>query len=349
MDLKELKELAIYAVRKQVPTKFAANKTVEDVNEVLRAELKEIVGTYNLYRRNKLDLFEIMQEAFDAVIPKEVEGYMQLFAEVKTFSHGDKPSFKLKKGKHRAKKFATRAAAAGVYETFRLDTDTIDVNTFVIGDAAYIDFERFLSGDEDMADYSEALLAGILHEVFKAIFDCLVSATTNLTTYNMYEVDSSYNATNFGAMVNKVKNYGNPVIFACPQFIDAMGPDAIVAGTTSYQGIYSPADIEAIASTGRIRQFRGTPIVEIPQSVVDEFNSKLVFDPAYAFILPAGAEKIVKVAFEGDTIVEDWKNRDNSMEIQAYKKMGTAILTFNNWAIYKNSALTTSVSAPSLT
>ena len=39
------------------------------------------------------------------------------------------------------------------------------------------------------------------------------------------------------------------------------------------------------------------------------------------------------VAFEGQTIVKEWENRDNSMELQAYKKMGTAIVTGNNWGL----------------
>lgn len=336
-DLKDLKDLALCAAKKTVPAEFA-NKTVEDVNDVLRQELTELCGTYNKYRRNKYDLFEIMQETMDEIVPKEVESFVNIFAEVRNYANGQKPSFKVKKGKTRAKRFATRATASGVYETFRLDSDTVEVSTFVIGDAAYIDFERFLSGEEDWADYMEALIAGILHKVYTELFDCLIaqSAVTSLTNHNMYETDSNYNSENFGSLVNKVKNYGAAVIVACPEFIDKMGPDAIVPGTTNYQGIYSPDDIASIASIGRIRQYRGTPIIEMPQSVVDEMNNKLVFNPAYAFILPVGNEKVLKVAFEGPTIVKDWENRDNSMEIQAYKKMGAAIVTYNNWAIYKN-------------
>lgn len=337
-NIKDIKELALHAAKKTVPTEFA-NRTVADVNDALRAELKELCGNYNLFRRNKLDLFEIMQESMDAVVPKEVENFVQIFAEVKNYANGQKPSFKIKKGKGRAKKFATRATASGVYETFRLDADTLDVLTFVIADAAYIDFERFLSGDEDWADYMEALMAGILHRVYVEMFDALIAAQTNLTRYNMYHAEDGYNQDNFLALVNKVKNYGSAVIIACPEFIDAMGPDVIVPSTASGgQSIYSPDDILDIARVGRIRQIRGNTIIEMPQSVIDEMNNKLVFNPAYAYILPAG-EKVLKVAFEGQTIVKDWENRDNSMEIQAYKKMGIAIVTYNNWAIYKNNSL----------
>ena len=33
-------------------------------------------------------------------------------------------------------------------------------------------------------------------------------------------------------------------------------------------------------------------------------------------------------------------NRDRSIEINAEKKIGAAILTYHNWAIYKNNAIT---------
>ena len=334
-----IKELALYAAKRKVPTEFA-QRTVEDVNDALRNELKQF-SDFNYYRKNKYDLFELIQEVADEVLPKEVEAFVSVFADVKSYQNNQKPVFKVKKGKTRAKKFATRAAASGVYETFRLDTDHVEVSTFVIGDAAYIDFERFLSGDEDFADYMEALVGGILHRMYVEIFNALISQTTtaNLQNYNMYQADSAYNQENLLALVRKVNNYGKAVIIACPEFIDKMGPDAIVPATTNHSGIYSPDDIASIANIGRIRQIRGTTIIEMPNSVIDEKNSELAFNPAYAYILPSADEKVVKVALEGDTIVKDFENRDNSIELQAYKKMGVAIVTYNNWAIYKNEAI----------
>jgi hypothetical protein len=347
-NLQDIKDLALHAAKRTVPTEFS-NKSVEDVNDALRAELKELCGTYNLYRRNKLDLFEIMQETMDAIVPKDVEALLSAFAEIRNYPNNVKPSFKIKKGKNRAKRFATRAAASGVYETFRLDADTLEVSTFVIGDAAYIDFERFISGEEDWADYMEALMAGLIHQIYVEIWNCLTSAksTKALTDYNMYEVDDQYNQTNFLQMVSKVANYGKPIVIAFPEFIDAMGPD-VVAINVDGNKVYSQKSLEEIANGGRIRSLRGTPIIELPQSVIDERNNKLAFDPSMAFILTAGNEKVVKVAFEGDTIVKDWENRDNSMEIQAYKKMGVAIMSYNNWAIYKNSSLLKTLTKPNL-
>ena len=327
-DIKAIKDLALHAAKKTVPVEFAnKGKTVADVNTALRGELQALCGTYDLFRRNKLDLFEIMQETMDAVVPKEVESVIASFAEVKNYAHGQKPTFKIKKGKIRARKFATRATASGVYETFRLDTDTVDVNTFVIGDAAYIDFERFLSGDEEWADYMEALMDGMLHRIYKEIYGELMNGAALLGAMNKKETVGSFSTDDLNALLKIIKAYGDPVIVATSDYINDMGDEVIESAGAA------DADKEDIRNYGRLLKYRGAPVVELPVSYEDETNTTEVFGGKFAFVLPSSGYKILMVAFEGNTIVDDWTNRDRSMEIQAYKKMGTTIVTGNNWGL----------------
>lgn len=148
-------------------------------------------------------------------------------------------------------------------------------------------------------------------------------------------------------LITTVKAYGpNAIIFAAPEFVGAMGPDAIVPGfvypvgsqtpNAGMQGIYHPDDIDAIHKTGYISMFRGTPIVQIPQSFVDETNTKTVVNPQFAYILPAGKERVVKIVKEGNTQVYSRENRDQSEEVNFYTKLGVAIITHHNWGIYQN-------------
>lgn len=333
-DIKAIKELALYAAKKQVPAEYA-HKSVADVNEALRAELKELCGTYDLYRRNKLDLFEIMQETMNEVVPEEVIQVIGQFAEVRNYAHGSKPQFKVKKGKLRARKFATRAAASGVYETFRLDSEVIDVTTFAIGDAAYIDFERFLSGDEDWADYMEALMDGITTAIYKEIYGAMIDGAKNvIIPANKVGTVGSYDPAKLAGIIKKVNAYGSPVIVATRDFAEAMGPDIITSTVGTPTQNVSGEDIESIHRYGFVKSFRGTPVLVLPVSYEDETNTTEIFGGTFAFVLPSNGEKVVKVAMEGGTIVKDWENRDNSMEIQAYTKIGTAIITGNNWGFY---------------
>ena len=337
--IQEIKELALNAARGTAPE----NYSVENVNDALRDELNAMCSSINEFRRNQYDIFEIIIETADEIVPKKVIDYVGIFAEVKTVGNGQKAMFKRKLGKNRAKKFLTQVGLSGVYETFRLDTETFTVEAHAVGGAGTIDFDRMLDGSENMSDIMDIITEGLTDSVFYEIQKALVAAYGNagLPAANKKE-GNNFVAKDMQDLVNVVRSYGtSAVIFACPEFVAAMGPDQI--GDSSYKAVYSPKDIEDIANTGYIKMFRGTPIIQMPQSFVDETNTAVTLNPQYAFVLPTGGEKVVKVVLEGPTQMWMRDNRDQSMEINAYKKMGAAILTYHNWGIYKNKSLETTV------
>lgn len=335
MTLQEFREVALNAARRTAPENF----TVENVNSAFVDGLKELAGSYNQFMKNRYDLYDIIIEAIDTVMPKNVIDALSAFAEVKTVGQGDKAMFKRKLGRQRAKKFLTQVGLSGVYETFRLDSETFEVSAHAVGGGATIDFERMLDGAEDLAECVNIVTEGLTNAVFVEVQRALIAAAANMPTTNIYS--GSWSADQMVSLMNVVRAYGSPVIFAAPEFISAMGPDAIVpAIANAAQAVYSPKDIEAIHDYGFIKVFRGAPIVEIPQSFIDETNTETYVNPRFAYIMPGGAEKVVKVVLEGATQIRDHENKDNSMEVFAWKKMGAAILSNHNWAMYENTSLT---------
>jgi hypothetical protein len=261
------------------------------------------------------------------------------FAEIQTVAQGQKAMFRKKLGRARAKKFLTQVGLSGVYETFRLDSETFELGAHAVCGGATIDFERMLDGAESLAEVVGIVTEGLTNAVYVEVQKALVAAYADMPATNRYA--GAWNAEEMVKLMNIIRAYGQPVIFACPEFIAAMGPDAIVpVSTGTGQGIYSPKDIEAIHDTGFIKVFRGATVVEIPQSFVDENNKETYVNPRFAYVMPGGAEKVVKVVLEGQTQIRDHENKDNSMEVYAWKKMGCAILHHNNWAIYENTSLT---------
>lgn len=347
-DIKAIKDLVVCAFlgTSPDPTKFSNT----DVKESLRNEIHSLANDFNSYRRNKLDLFEIMQEAYDEILPKYVEDFMGTFAEIKTVENGKRAQFVVKRGRQRAKQFITQVGLSGVYESFRLDKDTFEVGGHAIGGAAYIDFERYICGDEDISESTEILLEGLQAAIMGEIQKALIkSANAEDRPRKNYYIGAGFDADEMANLCAVARSYGGgATIFATPEFVAAMGPDAIgmpiFNGTPGYAGatpVYSPKDINDIANTGYITTFRGNPIVQIPQSYTDETNEVTQINPGFAYIFPTGGEKIVKVVFEGPTQVDDWQHRDRSFEIEAYKKVGVAILTNHNWCIYENTDLST--------
>jgi hypothetical protein len=339
MTLAEMRELALHAAKRTAPSTFS----VESVDAALRDAMNDIAGSVNEFMRNRYDIYDIIIKTADEIVPNQVKDALGLFAEVVTVPQGDRIMFKRGViGKNRAKKFLTQVGLSGVYETFRLDTETFELSTKAVGGAATIDFERFLDGSENMADLMDILTEGLTDAVFGEVQRALIAAkdavgrpAANLVIENVFDGDKMFK------LVSTVRAYGgNAAIFATPEFIGAMGPDAIVPPIVGVaQGVYHPDDIDAIHRTGYIKMFRGTPVVEIPQSYTDESNTTTWINPQYAYVLPTGKEKVVKVGLEGPTQIHDFTNRDNSMEIHCYRKMGAAILTHYNWGIYQNEGL----------
>lgn len=342
--LSEIKELALHAARGTAPATFSS----ENVNAALSDALKDLASTYNQFMKNRYDIYEIFIETADEIVPNKVIDAVGIFADVQVVGQGQKAVFKRRIGKNRAKKFLTQVGLSGVYETFRLDTETFSVPVYAVGGAVTIDYERMLDGAEDMAEVMQILTDGLTDSVFLEVQKALRAAinATGRPSVNKY-TGSSFNGEEMLKLVNVVRAYGTgAVIFAPPEFIAEMGADAIVPVGSNYQGVYHPQDIDMIHNQGYINIFRGTPIVMIPQSFIDENNEKTWIDPQLAYILPTGGEKVVKVVLEGQTQINDFKNRDNSMEIHVYRKMGAAILTHYNWAIYQNTGIDQTYESP---
>lgn len=336
---KEFRELAHNAALRQAPQNF----TIEDVNEAFRGELAKYCTSVSAFLKNRYDLFEIIVENVDAVVPQKLSKDLEMIAEVQHVKQGQKAVFKVgnRLSKMRAKKFLTQVALSGVYETFRLDTTAFELPMHAIGMGATIDFERLLDGQETLADvidvFTESYEDAVILEVQKALRAAVNN--TQMPAPNKV-ITATFEADRMAKLCAVVKKYSdNAIIFAPTEFIMAMGADAIVPATTAVRGIYSPQDIEAIHNTGIINLFRGVPVVELRNSFVDPNNEQTWLDPQLAYVLPAGKEKVVTVAFEGDTQIYSNTNRDNSMEIMTYKKMGVGIKSYAQFGIYKNQSI----------
>ena len=80
------------------------------------------------------------------------------FAEVQIVGEAQKAMFRTKVGRNRAKKFLTQVGLTGVYESFRLDSETFSIGMKAIGGAVSIDFDRMRDGAESIAEFLDVLV-----------------------------------------------------------------------------------------------------------------------------------------------------------------------------------------------
>ena len=304
--------------------------TYEQLNKTLRKEMNEIAGSYQLYRENKNVLFSLIEQTLDDYLPKKVLEQYGQFADVKTFAQGDKPVFRHRTGKARAKQFITKVGLAGIYEVFKLSSETFEIQTTAVGGAAQIGLEEFLDGRVDFAELTQIIMDGMDELVYREIAKALIGAIDKLPSANK-GAGAGFDEPVFDRLLATASAYGTPTIYCTYEFAVKMIPEATWI---------SEAMKNERWTQGYFTRYKGYPVVILPQSFEDETNATKVIDPGYAWIIPAGTDgKPVKVAFEGNTIVDEFKNADRSREIQVYKKVGIGVMMTNTIGSYKDTEL----------
>lgn len=310
------------------------NFSYDQLTETVRNELNELAGSYSLYRENKNTIFSIIEEVLDDVLPKKVTQAYEAFAEVKTFTQGDKPEFVRKKNSRlRAKQFITRAGLAGVYETFKLGNgvEKFEVPTSAMAGAGQIGLEEFLDGRANLGDILDVILEGFDETIYAEIGEALKAAVNQLPPANRVATNG-FDETSFDKLINVASAYGEPTIYCTYEFAVKMIPQEAWR--------YSDAMKEELNNTGRLANYKGKKVIILPQGFTDETNSTKVVDPGYVWIIPTGSDnKPVKIAFEGQTIVDERKNEDWSRDVQVYKKVGVVAMMANNICSYVDTDL----------
>ena len=311
------------------------NLSYEALNETLRQEMNELAGTYSLYRENKNLIFSMIEETLDEVLPKKVVEQYQQFAEVKTFAQGDKPIFRRKLGSNkRAKQFVTRVGLAGIYEVFKLSKaeEAFEVRTSAIGGAAQIGFEEFLDGRVDFAEVTAIIMDGMDDLIYKEVAAALKASIGQLPPANRVAAPG-FDEASFDRLLTIASAYGTPTIYCTYEFAVNMIPQEAWR--------YTEAMKDELWRTGRLASYKNHKVIILEQGFEDETNSRKVIDPGYAWIIPTGADgKPVKIAFEGNTIVDEFNNPgDRSREIQVYKKVGVVAMLANNICAYVDTSL----------
>ena len=337
LEFKELVTLAktVAKANPSAPTAYSfgdKNFGYSEMQETLRDEFKAIAGTYSLYRENKNTVFALLEQTIDDVLPARVLEQYGQFAEIKTFAQGDKPIFTQKittASRRRARQFIGKVGLAGLYEVFKLDGQSYEVATNAIGGAAQIGFEEWLDGRVDFADVLDIVMEGLDSCIYIEIEKQLLGAITNIQAANKVSV-TGFVEKKMDDLISIADSYGKSAIYCTYEFAAQMVPA---------EGWVSDEMRNQKWNNGYLANYKGHQVIVLPQSYEDETNTVKVIDPSYAFIIPVGAEKPVKIAFEGQTIVDDYTNYDRSREVQIYKKVGVRAIFSNAICVYQNDAL----------
>ena len=334
MEISKLVELGIAAATGKIPAEYSAS----DVNETLREELKAF-NSYSYYRANKNVLFQLIEEIANVVVPKKVIAQFGSFAEVQSVNPGEKIVFKQRTGVARGKRFVTVAGEYGTYRTFNVDTRDITMSPRVYAGAAILELGDFLCGRVDMAELMDIILEGLSDSIYKEVQGALVAAINagDRPVANKASM-TGFDATAFDNVLNTVAAYGDSVTIYCTRaFASTLFNQPGWAGNAN--PTTALADYDDVREMGYVGRYKGANIVLLEQSFEDETNTTKTVDDKYAFIMPAGKEKPVKIGIEGGTLIDEFRLQDGSVEVQAQHMFDVAVVANNYWGIVENTQL----------
>jgi hypothetical protein len=297
------------------------------LNETFAQELNK------LHKENPKQAYALMEETINDVLPKKVLEQYGQFAEIKTFAQGDKPVFVQRiteASRRRAKQFITKVGLAGAYEVFKLDGKSYEVATSAFGGAANIPFEEYLDGRVQMSDVLDIVLETLDEKIYLEIEKALIGAVSNLQAANVYS-STIFEEKEMDKLLAVADSYGQATIYCTFDFAATMLPA---------EGWVSDEMRNARWNNGYLGNYKGHKVVVLQQSYEDETNTVKVIDPSYAWIIPGGAEKPVKVAFEGTAHMRETQNEDWSTTTHIYQKVGVGALITNDICVYQNTSLT---------
>lgn len=341
LDQKNLVQLAkaVVNANPSAPTAYSWNGeslSYSALNETLRQELNELGGTYDSYRENKNRIFSLIEQVLDDVLPKKVAINYAQFAETKVFAQGDKPIFRrnlASASRARAKQFITRVGLAGVYEVFKLgrNEEVFEVRTSAIGGAAQVGIEEFLDGRVDFQELIDIVYEGMDELIYKEIAHAMQGALAQLPPVNRVAANG-FDEAAFDQLLMVASAYGEPTIYCTEEFAVKLLPNEAWR--------YTEAMKDELWRNGHFQRYKKWRVVILENGFEDPSNTTKVIDPGFCWIIPNGADmKPVKIAFEGNTLVDERPNYDWSKEIQVYRKVGVVCMMTNDICAYVDTSL----------
>jgi len=294
--------------------------TKEQMNEAVRNAVKDVCGgewNYYKFMENRYKVFAIMAEILPIAMNANLAGKFDGFAEFKDTALLDKPYFYVED--NQTYPVYTSARGNGDIERQKIIDRNFTVPTVSKSIKFYEEMDAFLSGKMDMGRLTEKATISMVNYVGELISD---------TIYGSYAaVDTEFKATGAFAAATLVSIIENVKAATGAERLQIFGTTTALSNVADGAG-YSDRAKDGFNSLGYYDTFRGTDLFALPQAYAAQTQT-LKVNNAHIIILPAN-EKIVKVLFEGEALVDmkDGMNRnDMQPEVLFTRRVGAAAIT----------------------
>ena len=329
MNINDLRDL--------IKSNFTQNAGVNfaDTANATRNALIEFYGLKDLSPReiktNKAYIMALIEEVIDELLPDKLQDRIGDFAEVKQYARDAEVIFHIKGvGKRRAFLTIKKGQRGGLYQAARLDDKQMYLPIWTETVGVYVTLEEILLGKYTLVELMNNILDGFVERLYQQVIEALQAAATNVPAANLGS-SAGIDVDQLDDVIRVIAAYGRPIIMGFHSVISKINNSQFISDSNPNT---PTSDLDEIKAKGYIGLYKGTPIVKLPNYIIDEVtNAEWMLDESKLFILPAN-EKPVKVALKGDMHIQEVPHPSGSMEQNAHKMLGVGILLYNNIGIY---------------
>lgn len=300
------------------------NNTSSVKNQSADERQKELVELFSVlmqdYDRNKVEINAIITENVNEVLRVRVGDALDIIADVTYVGHGDKKSYRVRNGKIRAE----YVALGSEIRRQKIYNKEITAEPKAIGGSVYAEWDDILAGRaEAFTEMIDEIADAIHEEVLLTIQNTFVKAMQEAPAANKYS--GSFALGQLRTITNTVSAYGRPVVVGTAVALSNITQDA------SFKENMSDNMKDSFNRDGFIGVWEGKALVQLPNTFTDENNAEWVLDNNLIYVIPVGADKPVKVTFEGESsLLEKQDFKDGSVTKKVLQKTGVNVLQVHN-------------------
>lgn len=309
------------------------NYSEGDANEVMRNAMKSLMPLkengkldFVAFRKNKLEIFEILEEVVTEVVNEGLNNQFDKFVEYRNEEWGDKPEFEVPNNQlYRVAEVVNGVGDIRRQQLRESEFFTVDYKTYAV--KIFEEYHRFLAGRTDWARAMKLVGDSFTEFIKNKIFDVLMATYGKQYTapYHITGTPDEDKLLEVAAHVS-ARTGDQVAIYGTLGALRKIEPKVISdnmrdkRNATGYYGVVSGLDAFVIPNNHKV----GT----------DEFQIK----DDFVLILPQSPDRLIKVINEGRAIMQDTmggKTADMAQEYSIINRFGIAVISSKAYGFYK--------------
>jgi hypothetical protein len=282
--------------------------------------------------------FEVIEEVIDVQIAHGLSEneFFNEYVETKNIKDGDRNEFwaddevLLTVGKTSGDHHDLSVQRLGEGQSYHVDTDVYGIK---VGG----DIRLFLTGRKDWGAFVDAVASAFVRKVQTMIASQFANGTNLIPVPSVLSSAGTLGAGTkdaFDAIIEKVgaANDSDVVIMGTKTALKKLN-----ALTTIDWADPANSVKEAVATTGIIGGYEGTPLMEIPQKFTDKTLATPIVDNTKIYIMPKVDNKFIKFVDYGESELEVSSKGDTKDDMQTYevqRRMGVATLMSRYYGVW---------------